>query len=446
MTQPAIEALLRQKTGLDVAVFAGDTLAKAVQFRMAEQGILEIADYLNQLHISVRELGTLVEAVIVPETWFFRDKEPFVLLQNYVKNKWAPIHPNRVLRILSLPCSTGEEPYSIAIALIEAGLSADQFQIDAIDISRRSLQIAQRAIYDKHSFRGTDLAFQQRYFTRTTAVPPAGYCLCDTVRQSVHFQHGNIVDFTFAIDKLPYDIIFCRNLMIYFDNLSREHTLQVLDRLLNSQGLLFVGHAETALLPVTRFIPIRHPFAFAHVKVDRSRHTRSSIHREQSSTHTAPQRSIGTAKVKFDSDSGQSQVNKPQANRSQIDQPQTNRSQVNRSQVKREPENREYPTEPQKQDLLSTAKLLANQGCLQEAVQQCQEYLNQHRTNAEAYVLLGQVYQAMGQELQAEQCFQKALYLNPKHLEALVHLALLLEQQGNVSSATTLRQRIQRLI
>ena len=117
------------------------------------------------------------------------------------------------------------------------------------------------------------------------------------------------------------------------------------------------------------------------------------------------------------------------------------RSQTNKAQA-----NRECLAEPQKQDLLSTAKLLANQGCLPEAAQECQAYLKQHRTSAEAYVLLGQVHQAMGQELQAEQDFQKAIYLNPKHLEALIHLALLLEQQGDLNRAATIQQRIQRLI
>ena len=265
MTQLAVEALLRQKIGLDAAVFTGDTLARAVQSRMAKRGITNISVYLNQLHLSVQELEALIEAVIVPETWFFRDKAPFALLQNYVENEWRRINPGRVLRVLSVPCSTGEEPYSIAIALIEAGLNPDQFHIDAIDISRRSLQLAQRAIYDKHSFRGTDLPFQQRYFTRTTAGITVGYCLCEAVRQSVHFQYGNIVDLAFAIDKLPYDIIFCRNLLIYFDQLSRERTIQVLDRLLNLQGLLFVGHAETAMLPVAQFIPL--PLRIARLNV-----------------------------------------------------------------------------------------------------------------------------------------------------------------------------------
>jgi chemotaxis protein methyltransferase WspC len=73
-------------------------------------------------------------------------------------------------------------------------------------------------------------------------------------------------------------------------------------------------------------------------------------------------------------------------------------------------------------------------------------YLSQHRTSADAYVLLGQVHQAMGKELQAEQDFQKAIYLQPKHLDGLMHLALLLEQQGNGASAAIIRQRIQRLI
>lgn len=420
MTQLAVETLLKQKIGLDAAVFTGDTLAKAVQSRMAERGITEISVYLKQLHLSVQELEALIEAVIVPETWFFRDKEPFALLQNYVKAEWTRINPNQVLRVLSVPCSTGEEPYSIAIALIEAGLAPSQFQIDAIDISRRSLQIAQRAIYDKHSFRGTDLAFQQRYFTRTTLGATVGYCLCETVRQSVRFQYGNIVDLTFAVDKLPYDIIFCRNLLIYFESVSRERTIQVINRLLNSQGLLFVGHAESALLHVAQFIPIRHPFCFAYRKFEHSCYTHSTIHRKQflncktGKIENTIARPVRTAKLKPDSELRQSQASK------------------------------EHQTEPQ--DLLSTARLLANQGCLSEAVQQCQVYLNQHRTSAEAYILLGQVYQAMGQELQAEQCFQKALYLNPKQLEALMHLALLLEQHGELNRAATIRQRIQRLI
>jgi chemotaxis protein methyltransferase WspC len=417
---------------LDAAVFTGGTLAKAVQHRMAERGITEISIYLNQLRLSVQELEALIEAVIVPETWFFRDKEPFALLQNDVANKWMCINPKQVLRVLSVPCSTGEEPYSIAIALIETGLTPEQFQIDAVDISRRSLRLAQQAIYDKHSFRGTDLAFQQRYFTPTAA----GYCLCEVVRRSVHFQHGNIVDLIFALDRFPYDVIFCRNLLIYFDSVSRERTVQVLNRLLNSQGLLFVGHAETALLPAAQFVPVRHPFAFAYRKAERSRQPSSSNYKTQLSN-----RPVNKATSAGD---GPGETAKNNLG-SGLKQPSANRNESNREQS-----NREFQTEFQqqnllKQNLLGTARQLANQGCLQEAAQQCQAYLNQHRTSAEAYALLGQVHQAMGQERQAEQCFQKALYLNPKHLEALMHLALLLEQQGDFNGAATVRQRIQRL-
>lgn len=434
MTQLAIEALLKQKTGLDAAVFASDTLTKAVQARMVQCGITERSTYLQQLHQSVQELEALIEAVIVPETWFFRDREPFILLQQIVASDWSR-HPGRSLRLLSLPCSTGEEPYSIAIALMEAGLAAHQFHIDAIDISRRSLQRAQQAVYDKHSFRGTDPAFQQRYFTHT----PAGYALCEAVRQSVHFHQGNVVDLTFAIDNPTYDIIFCRNLLIYFDRLSRERTLQVLDRLLKAQGWLFVGHAETALLPVAQFTPVRHPFAFAYRKAEPARQARA-LSTGNPAVNSIPHVVKATTQGITPALTPTPIVARP------IDRARPPAPAQPDPTLKLRPVTRPHPPESQTQDGLSTAQVLANQGCLAEAAQQCQTYLNQHPTSADAYVLLGQVYQAMGQEWRAEPCFQKALYLNPKHLEALTHLALLLEQQGDLKRAKTMRQRIQRLI
>jgi len=95
--------------------------------------------------------------------------------------------------------------------------------------------------------------------------------------------------------------------------------------------------------------------------------------------------------------------------------------------------------------LLEKARRLANQGSLEEAATLCKTYLSQNLTSAEAYVLLGEVHQALGNDEQAEQCFQKAVYLKPNYYEALFHLALLQENRGDLAKATVIRQRIQRL-
>lgn len=423
MTYLAVEALLKQKTGLDATLLGAGALARAVQDRLKAQKLTDLSVYFNQLQASSQELDELIEAVIVPETWFFRDREPFILLKKYVEYEWSRGNPGKTLRVLSVPCSTGEEPYSMAIALIEVGLSSQQFQIDAVDISRQSLQFARRAIYDKNSLRGTALAFQQRYFEHTTE----GYHLCKSIHSTVRFAQGNLVDPIFPVSKQPYDIIFCRNLLIYFDNIARAKAIQALTQLLAPKGLLFVGHAEAALLSSWQFTSVRHPFAFAYRKTEGS--ARAPIANRPVSSQDKSFQKTAFQPHKL------SDCPTPSA---------TRRSQT--SPPNQTPRNDKQPTDFPEPDGLSTARTLANQGHLPAAIQSCQAYLNEHRTSAEGYTLLGQTYQAMGHEEQAEQCFQKAIYLKPECVEALLHLALLKEQQGNSTGATVLRQRIHRLI
>ncbi|KYC39992.1 hypothetical protein WA1_28965 [Scytonema hofmannii PCC 7110] len=124
MTQLSIENLLKQKIGLDPSTLGSVTMKRAISQCMANCGLTDITDYLVRLQTSTQELEQLIEMVVVPETWFFRDREPFVFLSRYVMSEWFPNHRDRVMRVLSIPCSTGEEPYSIAIALTEAGLAA----------------------------------------------------------------------------------------------------------------------------------------------------------------------------------------------------------------------------------------------------------------------------------------------------------------------------------
>ena len=357
-------------------------------------------------------------------------------MSRYVISEWLPVHPHSRLRVLSVPSSTGEEPYSIAIALLESGLLSKKFHIDAVDISKKSLRYAQHAVYSRNSFRGDSIGLQNRFFTQTTD----GYQLCESVRNTVNFRHGNLLERQFLAEETPYDVIFCRNLLIYFDQSARNQAAQVLYRLLTKNGLLFVGHSETRQISSHRFASVNHPSAFAFRKVEETLEARKV--EEQGS-----RRELTTLQAQ---NSKLSSVSRLTSLELAADQ----RSDSKRASAAIQNSTTPIPFKPTTdnrqrtengQTILETARTLADQGQLNEAAALCETYLSQNHTSAEAYVLLGQVGQAIGNEEQAVRCFQKAIYLDPNHYEALIHLALLKEHQGDLKSAGVIRQRIQRL-
>ena len=134
-TLKEIEARLNRVIGLDVHSLGSSLIALAVRTRMKKRGIVPVADYAALLEGSASEWQAFVEEIVVPETWFFRDRQPFFALSDWALREWLPNQPYNVLRILSSPCSTGEEPYSIVMALLDAGLAPERFAVEAVDIS-----------------------------------------------------------------------------------------------------------------------------------------------------------------------------------------------------------------------------------------------------------------------------------------------------------------------
>lgn len=400
MIHSAIATLLHHTIGMDVASIGQEAIAHAVRQRIEACGLLNEADYWWHLQESATELTALIETVVVPETWFFRDRPVFQYLGQQVRSQWISKQSDHPLRVLSVPCSTGEEPYSIVITLLEAGLSPQQFQIDAVDISQRSLQVARTGIYSAYSFRGCDRTFQTQYFEQIGTE----YHLQSSIKRCVRFLQGNLVEPSFLLDRAAYDVIFCRNLFIYFDPATKRRCLSVLDRLLTEDGVLFAGHAETGLLLQPWFVAVRDPLVFAYRKA---------------SPVVSPLASAAPSTVSVDSLNSRSSPVLPAVPT--------------------------VPSSPEAPISLEKLQALANQGKLTEAAEQCQNYLAQHPLSPEGYVLLGQVQQAMGQTDEAERSFQQALYLHPQHEIALVHLALLQGQQGKTVEASLTWERLNRL-
>jgi len=451
MALEAVEALLREKIGLDAASLGPRAIARAVEHRRLACKMPNVKSYWQHLQRSSQELEALTEEVVVPETWFFRDREPFRLLSHHIQAEKSLSSTSANLRVLSLPCSTGEEPYSIAMTLLDTGLSPEHFQIDAVDISHKALAKAQRGIYSKRSFRGEETLTRQRYFRETEA----GYELHERVRKTVNFIHGNLLNSWF-LGQQQYAAIFCRNLLIYFAPEARSHALRNLNRLLQPNGLLFVGSAETGQMSDKQLVPIRHPFAFAYQKqqeparagvaiavaarLSRQRHfppQPSSISRQPSSTKTPvvqlPSQSAKSPKLATQNTQTASTPS------SQI-APSSQSSSKSRTQPSPPISHTPHPT-----PCLDNAQALADCGQLDSAVAACKTYLAANPTSAPGYALLGTIYQGLREDKAAEQAFRRAIYLDPGHAEALFHLALLQERRGNLASATLLRQRLQRL-
>jgi chemotaxis protein methyltransferase WspC len=411
MSLANFERLLKEMVGLDAAAIGSSTIERAVKERQSA-GKLDSLAYWESLQGSETERQLLVEAVVVPETWFFRDRGAFDGLSHFAASWSRSARPDGVLRILSVPCSSGEEPYSIAMSLHEAGLLFHQYRIDAVDVSHKAIARGRQGMYGENSFRGNHIMVRDRYFSRAEN----GFQLVDEIRGQVRFQQGNVVSSTFLAGAGPYDAIFCRNLFIYFDRPTQRRAIAALAHLLAAEGLLFVGSSETGVFMDQAFAPANLPKAFAF----------------QRKAHEAPPaagRQAGAAPVIVQQSALAARAKARPAPAVAPARPQPKRQ----------------PPTLQPAAAMEKAYQLADQGLFAEAARLCDDCLRREGPSAPAFHLLGLVRDATGEEADAESFYRKALYLDPGHREALAHLALLVDRKGDPSGAQVLRNRLRRL-
>lgn len=402
---------LKERIGLDVASVGAAIIERAVRQRTTLSQAAHADEYWQLLQGSRDEQQALIEAVIVPETWFFRYPESFATLGKLARQRLAELNNMRALRILSLPSSTGEEPYSIAMALLDAGLKPHQFKVDGMDISPLSVDKARRAVYGKNSFRGQDLQFRDRHFMPEQD----GHRVNEYVREQVRWQVGNVLDPTLLASEPAFDFVFCRNLLIYFDQSTQKQVFEVLKRLTHVDGVLFIGPAEGSLLGRLGMRSIGIPQSFAF-----SRH--SEPHPEPLPTPkpvavpvSQPLRSAPPAPVR----------NRPFAAVTPL--PVTKKT-----------------ANPDAATLLAQIAALANEGKSADARAACEQYLRSHEPVAQVFYWLGLLSDVAGLSLEAQGFYRKALYLEPQHPEALMHLAALLQAQGDTAGARRLQERAAR--
>lgn len=435
-------AVLKRKMGLDSGSIGKAAVERAVRHRMQATGTSDEQDYLMRVQTSPAEMQQLIEAVIVPETWFFRYPESQAAMAALARERlFAPGvaagglggagidaademiagAAARMLRVLSVPCSSGEEPYSIAMALLDAGVPASRFQIDAVDISERMVEFARRACYGRNSFRGDDLTYRDRYFTETAD----GHQLASHVTARVRFLAGNLFDAHLLQNVVPYDFVFCRNLLIYFDAATQDRAVAVLRRFTRRDGVLFVGPAETNLMTARRLpaVPMARAFAF------RAEAAAAPVEAPPPAWTPPPPAPrpvapVGARRASAAWVPAAAPAARPAANAA-LSSPATDSG----------------------QDLdasLRDVAALADQGRVQDAMAQCRAHLERHGASAEALYLLGLLQDAEGDARQAQAAYRKALYLDPTHREALLHLAALIASDGDQEGARRLQARAAR--
>ncbi len=205
-----------------------------------------------------KELQQLINIMTVNETYFFREEYQFTCLVNSILNELVTQkRPSEPIRIWSLPSSSGEEPYSLAIYLLEYWPRVDDYNIELIasDIDTTMLEKARQGCYDQRSIAHLPPPLLRKYFT---ALPGGTYQINDDLRQSVDFTQVNLSDLAQMRAYRDFDVVFCRNLLIYFDDTSRRIAAETLFNALRPGGFICLGHSEsmsriTPLFKVRKF-------------------------------------------------------------------------------------------------------------------------------------------------------------------------------------------------
>jgi chemotaxis protein methyltransferase CheR len=238
-----IRQLVHQLTGINLHPGKEELVKARLTKRLRALGLKSIDAYMELLRHDgpEGELVTMIETMTTNKTSFFREAQHF----DYLCRKIVPTLRNRKIRVWSAGCSSGEEPYSTAILLNEAiqDVTLWDVRILATDLSSRMLAHARKGIYDANLLRDVPPLWVSKYFTCIETNPVRRYQVIEPLRRKVHFARLNLIG-QWPM-KGPFDVIFCRNVMIYFDKSTQEQLVKRFWDMLKPEGHLFVGHSES---------------------------------------------------------------------------------------------------------------------------------------------------------------------------------------------------------
>jgi chemotaxis protein methyltransferase CheR len=249
VTREEVERLcefLYRRTGMSFTEGKRYYIDRRLAERIAATGSTSFQSYFAILRSDADdEIEHLVNAFTVNETYFYReDHQLRCMTSNLLDEVIRGKRIGEPIRIWSIPCSTGEEPYSIAIWLMENWKQVDQYDIEIVgsDIDTRALDTAANGVYGDRSLMRLSRDLIERYFA---PAPPDGYRVDAGLRNSIKFTRANLIDVKDMAQYRDFDIVFCRNVLIYFDDSSRRIAAENLYDCLRPGGYICLGHSET---------------------------------------------------------------------------------------------------------------------------------------------------------------------------------------------------------
>ncbi|MGH7245218.1 MAG: CheR family methyltransferase [Phycisphaerales bacterium] len=404
MTYPLIRRWLSDRMALDSALLTGAAFDGLVQERLRELGCENEHAYLSELERSGDEGERLAASIAVPETWFFRYPSSFALLVEHLAGLLGKASR---LRMLSVGCASGEEAYGMAMAALHAGWASDRVRIDAIDRSGVSLERAKAARYGAFSLRH-ELPSWAIEFLRHEGTEIA---IDERVRGMVRFRLGDILERGVIAEGGPYEVVFCRNVMIYLSADARRRLLGSISENLSEGGLFFVGHAEQLLATGATRKRLDRPHAFALERTIGNTQAPVEVRQPLKMPERVP---VAAALPKAAVGIAPKAIHASQ--------------ETERDAVKD----------------LDDARDLADAGKNHESEELIRSILARKGPTAAALELLGTLRRAANDTAGAKTAFEQALYLEPSRATSLVQLALIYEGAGDRVKAERMWERLKR--
>jgi chemotaxis protein methyltransferase CheR len=243
--------IITRETGIKMPAAKKVMLQARLKKRLTALNLTSFSDYTR--HVVSKEgfaveLIHMIDAVSTNKTDFFREPIHFDVLTDLVLPQFVKENPDQPVRIWSAGCSSGEEPYNIAMVadnFLKKGYSND-FMVRASDISTAVLQMGINAIYSDKRIAPVPKYFLHKYFMRSRDKSKNLYKVVPEIRKKVQFSRINFMDTSFKVPE-RFDVIFCRNVLIYFDRSTQRAVILKLLRHLKPGGYLFIGHSESLI-------------------------------------------------------------------------------------------------------------------------------------------------------------------------------------------------------
>jgi chemotaxis protein methyltransferase CheR len=234
-------SLIEQRLGLDLRVHGVKDLERWLE-EQSSQTRLGVEGYVEHLGRAEgqRDWRPWVDKLTVGETYFFRHNSQLIACCDLIEQLCTRLSGSRQVRVLSVGCSTGEEPYSLAMLLDERGLTSASVEITGTDLNTRALERARLGRYSEWSLREAPAGAVKRWFSHERGE----FRLSETIVDAVTFQTGNLSAPNFA-EFCTYDFVLCRNVLMYFTPEQYRRAVERLLAALAPEGALFLGHAES---------------------------------------------------------------------------------------------------------------------------------------------------------------------------------------------------------